>query len=96
MYSAFDRELFACFSGIRHFQYMLDSRCFAIFANHKPITYTLLQVSNPWMARQGAGSFHTWRSLHQASSTLMEHSVWWQTLSPGHQDTRQQWGLPRW
>jgi hypothetical protein len=28
-YSAFDRELFACFAGIRHFRYMLDGRRFA-------------------------------------------------------------------
>jgi hypothetical protein len=41
-YSAFDRELFACYSGIRHFQYMLDSGCFAIFTDHKPLTYARL------------------------------------------------------
>ncbi len=34
-YSAFDRELFACFAGIRHFRYMLDGRRFAIFTDQK-------------------------------------------------------------
>jgi hypothetical protein len=29
-FSDFDRELFACSSGIRHFRYMLDGRQFAI------------------------------------------------------------------
>jgi hypothetical protein len=29
-YSAFDRELYACYAGIRHFRYMLDGRQFAI------------------------------------------------------------------
>jgi hypothetical protein len=33
-YSAFDRELFACYAGIRHFRYMLDGRRFAIFTDH--------------------------------------------------------------
>jgi hypothetical protein len=37
-YSAFDRELFACYAGIRHFRYMLDGRRFAIFTDHKPLT----------------------------------------------------------
>ncbi len=51
-YSAFDRELFACFAGIRHFWYMLDGRRFAIFTDHKPLTYALARVSEPWTARQ--------------------------------------------
>ncbi len=51
-YSAFDRELFACYSGIRHFRYMLDGRQFAIFTDHKPLTYTLARVSDPWTAHQ--------------------------------------------
>jgi hypothetical protein len=48
-YSAFDRELFA---GICHFRYMLDGRRFAIFTDHKPFTYALARVSEPWTARQ--------------------------------------------
>jgi cleavage and polyadenylation specificity factor subunit 1 len=51
-YSAFDRELFACFAGIRHFRYMLDGRRFAIFTDHKPLTYALARVSEPLTARQ--------------------------------------------
>jgi hypothetical protein len=51
-YSAFDRELFACFAGIRHFGYMLDGRRFAIFTDHKPLTYALPRVSETWTARQ--------------------------------------------
>jgi hypothetical protein len=34
----FYRELFACYSGIRHFRYMLDGPRFAIFTDHKPLT----------------------------------------------------------
>jgi cleavage and polyadenylation specificity factor subunit 1 len=45
-YSAFDRELFACYSGIQHFRYMLDGRRFAIFTNHKPLTYASARISD--------------------------------------------------
>jgi hypothetical protein len=51
-YSAFDRELFACYAGICYFRYMLGGRRFAIFTDHKPLTYALARVSEPWMARQ--------------------------------------------
>jgi hypothetical protein len=51
-YSAFDRELFACYSRIQHFRYMLDGRRFAIFMDHKPLTYALERVSDQWTARQ--------------------------------------------
>jgi hypothetical protein len=51
-YSAFDRELWACFSGIRHFRYMLEGWRFAIFTDHKPLTFALSKTSYPWTARQ--------------------------------------------
>jgi hypothetical protein len=51
-YSAFDRELFSCYAGIRHFRYMLDGRRFPIFTDHKPLSYALARVSEPWRARQ--------------------------------------------
>jgi hypothetical protein len=51
-YSAFDRKLFDCYSEIRHFQYMLDGHRLAIFTDHKPLTYALARVSDPWTARQ--------------------------------------------
>ncbi len=35
-WSAFDRELFACVEGIRHFRYILEGRAFTIFTDHKP------------------------------------------------------------
>jgi hypothetical protein len=40
-YSAFDRELWACFSGIRHFRHMLEGRQFILFTDHKPLTQAL-------------------------------------------------------
>jgi hypothetical protein len=51
-YSAYDRELFACYLGIRHFRYMLDGQRFAVFTDHKPLTYSLSRVSDPRTARQ--------------------------------------------
>ena len=51
-YSAFDRELLACFLGIRHFRYMLEGRHFTIYPDHKPLTTAINRASDPWMARQ--------------------------------------------
>ncbi len=51
-YSAFDRELFACVAGICHFCYMLDGRPFTIYTDHKPLTFALGKVSEPWTAMQ--------------------------------------------
>jgi hypothetical protein len=51
-YSAFDRELFACVAGIHHFRYMLEGRPFTIYTDHKPLTFALGKVSEPWTAMQ--------------------------------------------
>jgi hypothetical protein len=51
-YSAFDRELLACVAGIRHFRYMLEGRPFTIYTDHKPPTFALGKVSEPWTAMQ--------------------------------------------
>jgi len=51
-YSALDRELFACVAGIRHFRYMLEGRPFTIYTDHKPLTFALGKVSEPWTAMQ--------------------------------------------
>jgi hypothetical protein len=51
-YSAFNRELFTCYKGIRHFRFTLEGQRFTIFADYKPLTYALSCVSDPWMARQ--------------------------------------------
>lgn len=37
-YSALDRELFACYMGIRLFSFMLEGRRFTIYTDHKPFT----------------------------------------------------------
>jgi cleavage and polyadenylation specificity factor subunit 1 len=51
-YSAFDRELWAVFSGIRHFRYLLEGRRFHVLTDHKPLTTALHRVSEPWSAKQ--------------------------------------------
>ncbi len=51
-YSAFNRELLACSSGICHFWHMLEGHRFTIFTDHKPLTYALSWVSDPWTTRQ--------------------------------------------
>ncbi len=51
-YSAFDRELFTCVSGIHHFRYMLEGCRFTIYTDHKPLTFALGKVSELWTAMQ--------------------------------------------
>ena len=41
VYSTFDRELFAVFAGIRHFQNFIEGRSVKIRTDHKPLTYAL-------------------------------------------------------
>jgi Reverse transcriptase (RNA-dependent DNA polymerase)/RNase H-like domain found in reverse transcriptase len=40
-YSGFDRELLACYLGVRHFRWMLEGREFCIYSDHKPLTFAL-------------------------------------------------------
>ncbi len=51
-YFAFDREMFACHAGIRYFHFILESRPFTVFTNHKPLTYAVARTSDPWTAQQ--------------------------------------------
>ena len=51
-YSAFDRELLAVYSAIRHFRLMLEGRQFFVLTDHKPLCHALQRVSAPWSARQ--------------------------------------------
>jgi hypothetical protein len=88
-YSAFDRAFFACYSGIRHFQYTLDGPRFAIFTNHKPLTYTLVQVSDPWATGQSRQlSFVTEYMSNIRHIAGAANVVGWLTLSSGHLDRR--------
>ncbi|GFS55912.1 retrovirus-related Pol polyprotein from transposon 17.6 [Trichonephila clavipes] len=45
-YSAYDRELLAIYSAIRHSRYMLEARDFTVFTDHKPLTYAFRQKSD--------------------------------------------------
>jgi hypothetical protein len=51
-YSAFDREFFACYAGIRHFHYILEGQPFIVFTDHKLLNYAVARTSDPWTARQ--------------------------------------------
>ena len=49
---AFNKELLAPYSSLRHFRFMLEGRDFPIFTKHKPLTLALFRVSPPWSALQ--------------------------------------------
>ncbi|GFY00498.1 hypothetical protein TNCV_2138961 [Trichonephila clavipes] len=51
-YSAYDRELLAIYSAIRHFRYMLEARDFTVLTDHKPLTYAFRQKSDKCSPRQ--------------------------------------------
>ena len=51
-YSAFDRELLAIYLAIRHFRFFLEGRVFTVFTDHKPLSFAMSKVSEPWSARQ--------------------------------------------
>ena len=51
-YSAFDRELLALYLGIRHFRYFLEGRRFRAYTDHKPLTFCMAKVTDPWSGRQ--------------------------------------------
>ena len=51
-YSAFDRELLAAYSSLRHFCFLLEGRAFRIFTDLKPLTLAFFRISPPWSAPQ--------------------------------------------
>lgn len=51
-YSTFDRELLALYLAIRHFRFFLEGRPFTAFTDHKPLTFAMSKVSEPWSSRQ--------------------------------------------
>ena len=51
-YSAFDRERLATYLAIRHFRYFLEGRSFTLFTDHKPLTFAISKISDPWSPRQ--------------------------------------------
>ena len=42
-YSAYDRELLAIYTAVKHFQHALEGRNFVIYTGHKPLTYVFRQ-----------------------------------------------------
>ena len=51
-YSAFDRELLAAYLAIRHHRYFLEGRSFTLFTYHKPLTFAISKICDPWSPRQ--------------------------------------------
>jgi hypothetical protein len=60
---------------------MLDGRWFAIFTDHKPLTYALARVTEPWTARQTRQlSYVAEYSIPRTSDTSPGKPTGW----PGH------------
>ena len=52
-YSAFDRELLAAYSAIRHFRHFVEAKPFTIYTDHKPLVFALTNIAerSPRQAR---------------------------------------------
>ena len=51
-YSTFDRELLGVYLAIRHFRSLLEGRQFSVFVDHKPLSFAMSKVTQPWSGRQ--------------------------------------------
>lgn len=51
-YSVFGQELLAIFLAVRHFRHLLEGRPFAIFADHKPLTYSFGRSESLYTPRE--------------------------------------------
>lgn len=50
-YSTYDRELLAMYQAVKYFRHMLEGRKFAIYTDHKPLTFAFRQKSDKTLAR---------------------------------------------
>ena len=51
-YSTFDKEHLAIYLAVKKFRYFVEGRKFAIFTDHKPLTFVFNKVSGKWSPRQ--------------------------------------------
>lgn len=51
-YSAYDKELLAIYSSVRHFRHNLEGQPFIIFTDHRPLTFAFSKKSDSWSPRQ--------------------------------------------
>ena len=51
-YSTFDKELLAVYLAVKNFRYFIVGWKFAIFTDHKPLTFVFNTVSDKWSPRQ--------------------------------------------
>lgn len=51
-YSAYDRELLAIYTAVKHFKYMLEGTHFQIRTDHKPLTFAFMQKTDKATPRQ--------------------------------------------
>ena len=46
------RQIQYAYMAIRHFRYFLGGRSFTLFTDHKPLTFAISKISDPWSPRQ--------------------------------------------
>ena len=63
-YSAYDRELLAIYSAIRQFRHAMEGRPFAVYTDHKPITFAFRKVCAATIS-----VLESYRTVHDRHST---------------------------
>ena len=87
-YSAFDRELLASYSAIKHFRHFLESRSFTFYTDHKPLTSALRSQTDrsPRQTRHLSFIAEFTSNISKAVSTLWQMLFRELTpLTPGRQ-----------
>lgn len=51
-YSPYDRELLAVYEAIKHFRHMVEARTFAVYTDHKPLTFAFSMNKDKCSPRQ--------------------------------------------
>ena len=77
-YSAFDWELIAVHTAIRHIWFFLEGRQFQVFTNHKLLVGALCKSSESLSARQAQ---HLAAIAKFTSGMSLARQTWCQTLS---------------
>ncbi len=58
-YSPFDRELFAAYSPVKHFRFVLEGWCFHLLTDHKPLMAAIARISLPCSGEREKSSKHS-------------------------------------
>lgn len=82
-YSAYDRELLAIYTAIKHFRHWIKGSNFYVLTDHKPLIYrTHFHKRSIKLRLANAGNYRSYPSLPRISDMCLAKTTWYQILSP--------------